>query len=240
MHGVVTDLRAEVVAEHAEPLGVRTPEGVAAQARDLMDRLARESESPVAAGFTMGGNSSGGDHTAEPALFDAPWLDWWQVPLKSVLDDAMGIPCVVRNDVFALAYGQHWFGLTRGLSDFAIVAVGPGIGYALCLNGRVLEIAEEDVVQFGHHILDPGGPMCPVGHRGCAASYLSTGAILSAAIKPSVKPGSFRRRLRHGAPGRLIDQLVDRAQAEGNRQPTDIAARLSRCRQALPEDAPTR
>jgi predicted NBD/HSP70 family sugar kinase len=181
MCGVVTDLRAEVVAEHSEPLSVRTPEGVAAQARALMDRLARESALPVAAGFTMGGNSSVGDDTEEPALFDAPWLDWWRVPLRSLLNDAMDIPCVVRNDVFALAYGQNWFGTARGISNFAMITIGPGIGYALCLNGRVLEMAEQDLVEFGHHILDPGGPMCPVGHRGCVASYLSTGPILSAA-----------------------------------------------------------
>ncbi|MGP4110569.1 ROK family protein [Streptomyces sp. 4N509B] len=188
MYAVITDLRAEVVAEHAEPLQDRTPEGVAAQARVLMDRMARENTRPVAAGFTVGGNSSVGDDTAGSALFDVPWLDWWRVPLESVLNDAMGIPCVVRNDVFALAYGQNWFGLARGLSDFAVVAVGPGIGYALCLNGRVLAIPERGVVEFGHHILDPGGPMCPVGHRGCVSSYLSSGAILSAATHGLRRP----------------------------------------------------
>ncbi len=210
MHGVITDLRAEVVAQHSEPLDVRTPEGVAAQARALMDRLAQESMPPVAAGITMGGNSPSGDHTVEPALFDAPWLDWWQVPLRSVLNDAMGIPCVVRNDVFALAYGQHWFGVTRGLSDFALVTLGPGIGYALCLNGRVLQFAEKGVVEFGHHILDPGGPMCPVGHRGCVSSYLSTRAVLSAAAYGLERPVSLEEIAPLAAEGNVVCQDIVR------------------------------
>jgi predicted NBD/HSP70 family sugar kinase len=103
----------------------------------------------------------------------------------------MDIPCVVRNDVFALAYGQNWFGTARRISDFAMITIGPGIGYALCLNGRVLKMAEQDLVEFGHHILDPGGPMCQMGHRGCVASYLSTGAILSAAAYGLQRPVSL-------------------------------------------------
>jgi predicted NBD/HSP70 family sugar kinase len=214
MYGVVTDLRAEVVAEHAEPLNVRTPEGVAAQARALMDRLARESKPPVAAGFAMGGNTSGSDDPAEPALFDAPWLDWWRIPLGSMLSDAMDIPCVVRNDVFALAYGQNWFGVARGISNFAVITIGRGIGYALCLNGRVLRMAENDLVEFSHHILDHGGPMCPAGHRGCAVAYLSTGAILSAAAHGLQRPAS-------------LDEIAPRAR-EGNAACQEIVRQTGR------------
>ncbi|MGP3967785.1 ROK family protein [Streptomyces sp. 6N223] len=210
MYGVITDLRAEVVAEHAEPLSARTPEGVAAQARALMDRLARESRPPVAAGFTMGGTPSGVDDPGEPALFDAPWLDWWQVPLESMLSDAMGIPCVVRNDVFALAYGQNWFGVARAIPNFAMIAIGPGIGYALCLNGRVLQMAESDLVEFSHHILDPGGPMCPVGHRGCAISYLSTGAVLSAAAYGLQRPVSLDEIAPRAGEGNAVCQEIVR------------------------------
>jgi hypothetical protein len=72
MCGVITDLRAEVVAEHSEPLSVRTPEEVAARARALMDRLARESAPPVAAGFTMGGNSSSATTRRRPRCSTRP------------------------------------------------------------------------------------------------------------------------------------------------------------------------
>jgi predicted NBD/HSP70 family sugar kinase len=121
---------------------------------------------------------------------------------------------VVRNDVFALAYGQHWFGVASELSDFAVVAAGSGIGYALCLNGRVLEIAKNDVVEIEHRILDPSGPMRPVGHRGCVASYLTTGAILSAAAY------GLRRPV-------LLDELSHRA-GEGDPVCRNIAREAGR------------
>ncbi|MDT0347459.1 ROK family transcriptional regulator [Streptomyces litchfieldiae] len=210
MYGVVTDLRAEVVAEHSEPLGVRTPEAVAAQASDLRDRLARDGFPPVAAGFTLGGHPPADDEAAEPGLFNAPFLDWWRVPLESVLNDAMGIPCVVRNDVLALACGQHWFGVARGLSDFALVTAGAGIGYALCRYNRILETTEEDVVEFGHHILDLGGPMCPTGHRGCVSAYLSTGAILSAAAYGLHRPVSLKEISRRAGEGEPVSGDIAR------------------------------
>ena len=209
VHGVITDLRAEVVAEKAEPLGARAPEAVTAQVAALRDRLAGQSVAPLAAGVTLGGNPSPGG-PREPAAFDAPFLGWQEVPLEALLHRALNIPCVVRNDVSALAHGQHWFGAARGLADFALVTIGAGIGYALCLGGRVLESSEEDMVEFSHHILDPGGPMCPAGHRGCVSAYLSTGAILSAAAYGLHRPVPPEEVARRAAEGNAVCQEIVR------------------------------
>ncbi|WP_129843472.1 ROK family transcriptional regulator [Streptomyces sp. RFCAC02] len=204
MHGVITDLRAEVVAEHSEPLGERTPGAVARQARALAQRLARTGAPPVAAGFTMGGNPSAGARPAPSPLFDAPYLDWRRVPVESVLNDAIGIPCVVRNDVSALAHSQRWFGVARGLSDFALVTVGAGVGYALCLHGRIVETTEDDLVEFSHHVLDPGGPMCPAGHRGCVSAYLSTASVLAAASHGLRRPVTLEEIVRGAREGDAV------------------------------------
>src|SRR5690606_20242668 len=99
-------------------------------------------------------------------VFDAPFLGWWGVTPQPLLERSMGIPCGVRNDVLALAHSHHWFGAARGLSDFALVTMGAGIGYALCVRGHMVLTGEEDLLEFSHHILDPGGPMCVEGHRG--------------------------------------------------------------------------
>ncbi|ONK10531.1 ROK family transcriptional regulator [Streptomyces sp. MP131-18] len=181
VHAAVTDLRARVVAEAGEPIGDRRPESVLVQARNLMTRLSREGAEPVAAGFALGGNPQAPGETAAAEVFDAPFLDWWGIPLQPLLDERMGIPCVVSNDVSALAHSQHWFGAARGLSDFALVTAGAGIGYALFIRDHMVTATESDLREFSHHILDPGGPMCPEGHRGCVASYLSTHSILTSA-----------------------------------------------------------
>lgn len=180
VHAVRTDLRARVLDQAEEPLAERTPEAVGDQARRLMERLGRGQGPPVAAGFALGGSARPGRPAGEQR-FDAPFLGWWDLPLERTFRERLGVPCVVRNDVAALAHSQHWFGAARGIADFALVTVGAGIGYALVVHGRLVPATEEDLVEFSHHVLDPGGPICPDGHRGCVVSYLSTQSVLSAA-----------------------------------------------------------
>ena len=112
---------------------------------------------------------------------DSAFLGWRQVPFKSLLEQALGIPCVVKNDVAALAHQHHWFGAARGLRDFALVSIGAGIGYALVVHDHLVTATEADLGMFAHLVLNAGGPMCPEGHRGCAAAYLSSESIVTAA-----------------------------------------------------------
>ncbi|MDT0270220.1 ROK family transcriptional regulator [Streptomyces sp. DSM 44915] len=186
LYAVVTDLRATVLAERAEPLAGRTPEAVCAQARRLLDEMGPDGP-PEAAGVSLGGHprpagGAGPDGTAEQ-LCDAPFLGWRDVPLARLFRRTTGLPTVVDNDVAALAHAQHWFGAARGHRDFALVTVGAGIGYALFLDGRMRPLSALDLNGFSHHVLDPGGPLCPDGHRGCLAAHLSTQSLLAAAAQ---------------------------------------------------------
>ncbi|MEV1000832.1 ROK family transcriptional regulator [Nonomuraea sp. NPDC050202] len=179
VHAVVTDLRAEVIAGRDEPITDRSPEAVCRQARGLLDELA--GGRPVAAGITLGGNNRASAGVGGERLVDAPYLGWEQVELIPLMERALGVPCVVENDVAALAHQHHWFGPGRGLRDFALVTIGAGIGYALIAHDHLVAASEADLGMFAHLVLRSGGPMCPEGHRGCAAAYLSSGSIEAAA-----------------------------------------------------------
>ncbi|RMI44151.1 ROK family transcriptional regulator [Streptomyces triticirhizae] len=196
LYGVVTDLRARVLAEHDEPLGERDPEAVAALARDLLERLRADDVRPQAVGLGLGGHPRPGDgsgaHGPGGEVWDAPFLGWRGVPVTRVVQRATGLPTVVSNDVAALARSHHWFGAGRGHHDFALVTVGAGIGYALVLDGHTHPLSAVDLGEFSHHVLDPGGPLCPDGHRGCVAAYLSTPSVLATAAQ------GLRRRVTLG------------------------------------------
>jgi predicted NBD/HSP70 family sugar kinase len=51
------------------------------------------------------------------------------------------------------------------------------------VHGRAVRTTEADLRDFAHQILDPGGPMCPSGHRGCGTSFVSTASMLMAAAQ---------------------------------------------------------
>ena len=110
----------------------------------------------------------------------SPFLEWRDVPLAELAATATGLPVTVDNDVRALTVAEHWFGAGVGLSDFALVTVGAGIGCGLVVHGRVVSGAHGVAGEIGHLSLDPRGPLCHCGNRGCVEAIAADPAILRA------------------------------------------------------------
>ena len=88
----------------------------------------------------------------------SPFLDWRDVPLAELADRDHGVPVTVDNDVRALTVAEQWFGAGVGLSDFALVTVGAGIGCGLVVHGRVVSARTVWPARSGHLSVDPQGP----------------------------------------------------------------------------------
>lgn len=170
--GIVTDLRANVVASAQTDLASRDPDDVA----DIVARLALELSDRVpevtALGVGIGGLVN--EHTT---VSSAPFLHWADVPFGPMLEERTELPTVIENDVVAYTESEHWFGAGRGLDRFAVLTVGAGVGYGLVVHDRVVVGEDSGVGLVGHWPLDPLGPVCPAGHRGCADSLLAMPAI---------------------------------------------------------------
>lgn len=213
VHAVLTNLRADVIASTEAPLMDLAPSTVVDQVAHLADRLTH-SAAPVSTCVTVGGNAHAPTQIDESELLDAGLLGWEQVPLRHMLTERLGVPCLVRNDVAALASAHQWFGDARGASDFALITVGDGIGYALFIHGRAVRMTEADLGHFAHQILDSGGPMCPVGHRGCVNSYVSTGSVLMAAAQGMRRFPTYEEVMHLAATGDPVCTQVVRQAAQ--------------------------
>lgn len=99
---------------------------------------------------------------------------------------------VFENDANAAAMAEVAFGRgkQRG-SDFLYFFVGDGVGGAIVQNGALYRGARGNAGEFGHILIDPTGPVCHCGNKGCLHGYLSL-ASLRAALPPTVQlePGS--------------------------------------------------
>ena len=114
-------------------------------------------------------------------------LDGWsEVPLAALLEERLGIPCAVDNDVNAAAL---WEQRCRGARDMLFVAVGTGIGGALVLDGRLHRGAGGLAGEIGHVRVSRDGPPCDCGRRGCVNRHASGAAIEAAA---GLSPGALR------------------------------------------------
>lgn len=105
----------------------------------------------------------------------------FQGDVRSAVQAALGIPLVLENDANAAAVGEAWLGAGRGAQLLACVTVGTGIGFAVLRDGQVLRGPGGSHLEGGHQVVDPAGPACYCGARGCVESLASATAVLAAA-----------------------------------------------------------
>lgn len=170
--GVVTNLRSEVAAEGEAALTSREPAAVADTLANLALELAEAVPSVTALGIGLGGQVLDSSTVA-----GAPFLGWIDVPLGTLVAARTGLPTVVGNDLTTLTEFEHWFGAGRGLDRFAVLTLGAAVGYGTVIHDRIVVGPDSGIGLVGHWPLDPLGPLCPDGHRGCAQSLLTMPAI---------------------------------------------------------------
>jgi len=108
----------------------------------------------------------------------APHFGWRNVPLAAPLAAHFGISVLLENDGRALTIAEQWFGTGRGVDHFVTVVAGHGIGAGVIANGQIYRGAMSGAGEFGHIVLQPDGPRCSCGKRGCLEALASEPAIL--------------------------------------------------------------
>lgn len=179
--GVLADLRARELARRTRELSAgHGPSAAlaacAAVASDLLASEPRARERLLGIGIGVGGHVDG----AGGIVLRSGVLGWDAVEVAAPVAAATGLPTLVGNDVDALAVAERWFGAGRGIDPFAVVTVGPGIGCGLFLGGGLFTGATGLAGELGHIPVQPDGPPCSCGNRGCLEAVASDAAIVRA------------------------------------------------------------
>lgn len=166
-----TNLRGEIQHQESVSIGDRTPEAVVRQIAQLAGELG--ADAPInGIGIGIGGLIRNREY-----VVDATFLGWSGVPLAKLVGEATGIPTLVDNDLVAFTEYEHWFGEGRDDDRFAVITLGAGTGFGLVANGAIVTGQDYGIGLVGHWPLDPAGPLCFAGHRGCATSVLNSDSI---------------------------------------------------------------
>lgn len=172
---VRVDALGAVLASLRRSLLDTSPDHVTAHIVRLVNELA--SGQPVhAVGIGLAGNMSRFDDRVRSNTY----LGWTEVELAPAVESATGLPTVVSSDIRALTAGVQWWGPGRAFRDFAVVTIGVGVGLCCVVGDRVVTGARGAAGMVGHHRISDSGPVCELGHRGCAAAYLTTSALTHA------------------------------------------------------------
>ena len=103
----------------------------------------------------------------------SPNLPWRNYNIKKSIEEKTGIKFFIGNDVNVGVLGEYYYGAARGYKNVVGFFVGTGMGGGLILDGRLFTGNQFKGAEYGHMILDPEGPLCNCGQRGCLEAFSS-------------------------------------------------------------------
>jgi glucokinase-like ROK family protein len=114
-------------------------------------------------------------------LIFEPNMGWRDVPLRQLLHARLQVPVYVDNDANAAALAERYFGVAQDVDTFAYVVANIGLGAGLVMGGQIYPGVSGYAGEAGHTTIDPDGPLCRCGNRGCWERLASQRALIERA-----------------------------------------------------------
>ncbi|WP_284978004.1 ROK family transcriptional regulator [Arthrobacter sp. fls2-241-R2A-200] len=126
----------------------------------------------------------------EGSVVEPPLLTRWnRVRIREALQQATGLETVVDKDVTSAAVAETWAGGASGAGSFVFMYMGTGIGCGIVLNDEVVRGTSGNAGEIGHIMVDPDGPPCDCGLRGCVKSSCIPQVLVAEAEAAGVLAG---------------------------------------------------
>jgi glucokinase len=114
---------------------------------------------------------------------------WREYGLRArVAETYQGVPIRLHNDAVCFAVAEHWQGAGRGRADLVGIVVSTGVGGGLVVGGRVVDGATGNAGHIGHVVVEPEGPECSCGGRGCLEAVASGPSTVRWAVEHGWQP----------------------------------------------------
>ncbi|MEH1970283.1 ROK family protein [Nostoc sp.] len=186
--------------------------------RSLIYSLLQDTK-PAVIGVSFGGPVDASTGTVRLSHHVAGWEN---IPLKGLLENEFGVPVGVDNDANVAALGEHRFGAGQGYDSLFYITISTGVGGGWILNGQPWRGAGGMAGEIGHIVVDPTGPVCLCGKRGCV-ERLASGPYMAQNVReilenepPRREGGEVLRGLVGDNLTLLTGQLVSEAAAAGD------------------------
>jgi glucokinase len=188
----VVDDELRVLATDICPTGAAGGEdAVLARVAELGRATAAPFGEPATVGLALPGHFDAAQGTG--VLLPNLGGDWVGRPIAGPVGGALGAPVTLVNDVRALTLAELRLGAGRGASDIVCIALGTGVGGGVVIGGRV-HLGLGHAGEIGHTTVDPDGPLCGCGNRGCLDRMASAESIAAAAGAPTVAEAAAAAR----------------------------------------------
>jgi glucokinase len=218
--GVVLDASGETVGEWRRP----TPQHPDALVDTLVEMVRDMAPSDAIGVGVPGLVTRTGTLRAAPHLPDVGDLE-----LGPLLSARLGTDVYVDNDATCAAAAEWRLGAGVGSNDLIMVTLGTGIGGGVVAGGHLVRGAHGFTGEMGHMVVDPAGPPCPCGRRGCWERYAS-GTGLARLAREAAEVRRLQRvvELAGGSPDDVRGEDVCIAAAEGDDEALAVVDEFAR------------
>lgn len=184
-----------------------------------MFSLAREllnGQNPSSIGVSFGGPV---DYTSGTVRLSHHVPGWENMPLSEMLETDFGAPARVDNDANVAAIGEQRYGAGRGYTSLMYITISTGVGGGWILDGQPWRGAENMAGEIGHTVVDPNGPRCLCGKKGCLERLASGRYMAQDAreiLREHPQEGAILRQLVEGQLESISGQTLSQAAAQGD------------------------
>jgi glucokinase-like ROK family protein len=217
-------LGGELLAHRGEPADVREgPKPVLGRVRELLAGLLEEQGADRRGVRAIGVGVPGPVEQASGLLRSPPIMPGWdRFPIRDAFAGEYAAPVFVDNDVNVMALGEHWGGVASGVDNLLFVKIGTGIGGGIIADGRLYRGIQGCAGDIGHICVDPEGPACTCGNRGCLEAMAAAPAIVQKAERSAREGGSPILSEVLGQKGELSARDVGEAASLGDYRALEI------------------
>ncbi|WP_324667990.1 ROK family protein [Geochorda subterranea] len=208
------DLTGDILAE-AERTGSEDVDQCIRQTTELIWQTCRDAgvERPLGVGLCLPGVID----RAEGVVKKAVHLSWRDVPIAPKLRESLqGIPVVLENASNCAAFAEEWYAGGGSVGDLLYLRISHAVGSGLILGGRLLTRTVAGGTEIGHMVIEPGGPICRCGRRGCLEALVSE--LLAEGARDALPQGGVVE----------LQERTARAAAEGDKDALERVIGIAR------------
>lgn len=181
-----TNIKAGIVNENYEIVTKATTKTMLPRpAEEICADMAKVSlEAMQQAGLTLDdiesiGIGTPGTANSETGIIEySNNLGFLNLPVVEIMQKHINKPIYVENDANAAAYGEFVAGAAKGANDAVCITLGTGVGGGIIINGKIYSGFNFAGAEIGHTVIDPNGPECTCGRKGCFEVFSSATGLV--------------------------------------------------------------
>ena len=111
-------------------------------------------------------------------VLQTPNMPFSNTPFRKLFQEQWNVPVYMGNDANCAAIGEYWAGAAKGRDTAMMITLGTGIGGGLVIGGKLYAGFAGGGMEVGHMVIDPNGPTCGCGRKGCFEQFASATALI--------------------------------------------------------------